>query len=562
MYKSLICYIKYIWVPFSTSLLILTCSSGQTGGADSEELKKNDIQTISNTEEQSTLNIETGNLKNTITTIPAGALAIGTKVGMKEASTTPTSFTNAGTPASSPVNITATDADGNPVTELSVPMKIQIPISNTALHLATESTEDNLCALLETPNQNYYVWRRSALTIENNFTIFQSKRLGIFQLVYCGSEPLDGFEEAAESGIGGDASESLINITLSANSKYNRDFGHTHICVGIATNVHDNSPTFYSLNNYPHTPKNEITLKMTASQKNDINQLEDDSTAYMFFLFQADDQQCDESKLSDDSDESSFYKAAFLFPTKASNIKSSNISGNFGETGGDFALKSVYLKIGREDGGTFASTNNSDICIETTSSTSNGGWVELTSNITTGSKINGGETLEAFYVDNSNSNPSLHITHNSKICYDTSSYAGNSTSTTQIYLSNHKSFTENENLYITPLDLSLGLSSIAAFIDKKRVCIRIYPKDTTITGRSESEKQNLALVNILTSITETSTYKLYLPYEAGSIYTVGFKHLSESENCATDKQDEIEAYNKSLEGSLNVQASDLNISYP
>src|SRR5690606_39131727 len=58
---------------------------------------------------------------------------------------------------------------------------------------------------------------------------FDSTKFGTFQLVYCGTETLAGFQDAADSDIAGAASKALLTLTVPGSL----DVGQRSYCAGV-----------------------------------------------------------------------------------------------------------------------------------------------------------------------------------------------------------------------------------------------------------------------------------------------------------------------------------------
>ncbi|MBQ49819.1 MAG: hypothetical protein CMP10_20730 [Zetaproteobacteria bacterium] len=145
--------------------------------------------------ETAKIEVTSGDLAGTALNINRGTLSVGTVVEIASI-TQPEVFTNTEVNEASPaVAIVAVDEDGEKVLEANNPMTITLPIKITGLNSST----DQLCMLLApsaaiTP----IVWRRSALTVENNAVSVKTINFGIFQVVYCGTEFMSGFDEAKD----------------------------------------------------------------------------------------------------------------------------------------------------------------------------------------------------------------------------------------------------------------------------------------------------------------------------------------------------------------------------
>lgn len=151
--------------------------------------------------------------------VPAGAVAAGTEVTVQKVADDP-AFAVGVTSASSTVEIKAIGPDGVSIEVATQPMSIALAIdSGSSLHFSLydlTSTFDNMCILLKTTSGKQMIWRRTLLTIDavaKKVTI-QSLYFGKYKAVYCGADPVSGFEDAVESGATGTA-QLKIGMTIS-----------------------------------------------------------------------------------------------------------------------------------------------------------------------------------------------------------------------------------------------------------------------------------------------------------------------------------------------------------
>lgn len=178
-------------VKFAMLFLIASCNS-QTNYNSSQKIGASEKVLDG---KDTVLKITKGKAKGTQVSLPTGALAVGTEIDL-DLTSSPAEFPLDKNPkASEAISIAAMTASGIDVTELSSPMTISIPYTNS-LSLLEDGTE-RMCALLKS-NAGLFVWRYDHLTINlaSKRVIFSSDKMGTFQLAYCGHEKLDGFEEA------------------------------------------------------------------------------------------------------------------------------------------------------------------------------------------------------------------------------------------------------------------------------------------------------------------------------------------------------------------------------
>jgi hypothetical protein len=182
----------------------------------SKNTKASSQSSVTSDTEATFIELKRGAAKGTTVDIPPGSLALGTDVSLSEVDS-PEEFNVEGVDeASAAIEVSAVGADGQAVTELSAPMTIAIPYVSGASLMAlagVAKTGDNLCALLKSPS-GLFLWRRSSLSIdeEKKKASFQSLNLGIFKLVYCGNETMDGFKDADAAGIG--ATSAVVTMKI------------------------------------------------------------------------------------------------------------------------------------------------------------------------------------------------------------------------------------------------------------------------------------------------------------------------------------------------------------
>ena len=166
--------------------------------------------------------------------IAAGTVAAGTQVTVQKAAA-PAEFAAAGSTASSPVQVSATNADGTPASQVATPMTVNLAVSSSpSLTLAAAAVADNLCVLLKvSSNGSLYVWRRSALTYDANSHLakISTRFFGTFQVVYCGSDTLAGFADASLQGATG---ESKLAVALTTPAGLDGDLGPGVLCAFVA----------------------------------------------------------------------------------------------------------------------------------------------------------------------------------------------------------------------------------------------------------------------------------------------------------------------------------------
>ncbi len=178
------------------------------------------------TDQGATVKIDSGSE----VTIQPGALAVGANVTVAKAET-PSEFSSTGlSSGSSAVDISGTSPTGEALTVATSPMTIALSVDGGAsLALKPEANADQLCVVLKAKAGGLYVWRRSGINYEDaaKKASVQSLHFGTYQVVYCGAEPLSGFNDASLAGITG---EDKATLEVSIPSRYKSQYGAAKVC--------------------------------------------------------------------------------------------------------------------------------------------------------------------------------------------------------------------------------------------------------------------------------------------------------------------------------------------
>ncbi|MBQ49820.1 MAG: hypothetical protein CMP10_20735 [Zetaproteobacteria bacterium] len=146
--------------------------------------------------ETAKIEVTSGDLAGTTLNINTGTLSVGTVIEIASTAQPQAFATTEVNEASPPIAIVALDEDGQQVLEANSPMTITLPVKAAGLN---NSSTDQLCMLLApSADLTPIVWRRSALTVENNTVSVKTVNFGVFQVVYCGTEFMSGFDEAKD----------------------------------------------------------------------------------------------------------------------------------------------------------------------------------------------------------------------------------------------------------------------------------------------------------------------------------------------------------------------------
>lgn len=535
---------------FSISTSFLGCSAADTEDSESKVLKGSDSEEIQDGVE-STLEIESTKtpLQGSKVTIPTGSLAVGSTVGLKPVADQPDSFSSTGfVAANDPVEITAVDSNGNPVTETINPLTIQLPVSGSSL---ADQTEDNLCVFLEwAEDQSMYVWRRSSIKISEGLASFDTTKLGIFQLVYCGNDTLEGdYKDAQTENIAGTASESLVELSIPQNEDhFSFRFNHTHICVGIGADNSDGKTEVWNFSDHNHTPGEAIDLKIYKGGLKDISELDDNKLGFVFVAFQDATQTCDTSVLDDTKH---VHNAIFAWFKLGSEIKSGNLKGSLGDTNASFGLEKVNMALGRSDSGSQAASAAADACLGSHVTSNSGGIVEITTSLAANYKIGDSSTqsLPRVYTTDSSAKHKEYLTVNSKHCIDSEVNNINNAAIDQPYSVFFRNSSTGTTHYLTPVDISLSISALFP-----RVCVQVYPKGSSLASKNETSRSEIILSSVLVSQSESSPYKLYVPFQDAGVYDLAYKVYSDAtKDCSASTDLFVPAENKILNSSIVVQ---------
>lgn len=230
-----------------TLLLAVYCGRSQVGNDKYNSKIPPETTKITDPNTGVTLSITKGAASGTTVAFSPGTLEIDTSVFVEVVSM-PADFNVSNVTRSSPAISVGASGGGSSVTTLSSPLAISVPVdtlSLTGLDLTARSTE-NLCMFLKSGSELFY-WRKSALTLHasegKNFAKVLSNRLGIFQLVYCGNEPLPGFVDASQAKLSvGKEHKITFDAALYGMSQ-------AKLCIGVVSgskkpNGADESPEF------------------------------------------------------------------------------------------------------------------------------------------------------------------------------------------------------------------------------------------------------------------------------------------------------------------------------
>ncbi|MEI8026143.1 MAG: hypothetical protein WCI18_07325 [Pseudomonadota bacterium] len=214
-----------------TLVLAAYCGRSQVGSDKTTTKIAAETAKVTDPSAGATLSITKGPAAGTTVAFSPGSLEIDTSV-YAEVVSMPNDFNISSVARSSPAISVSATSKGSSITTLSSPLAISVPVDTLSLtdwNLTTRSA-DNLCMFLKSGSDLFF-WRKSALTLSTssgkNFAKVLSTRVGVFQLVYCGSETLPGFVDATEAKLGvGKEHKITFDSAL-----YGR--GQAKLCIGV-----------------------------------------------------------------------------------------------------------------------------------------------------------------------------------------------------------------------------------------------------------------------------------------------------------------------------------------
>jgi hypothetical protein len=431
-------------------------------------------------------------------TVPPGAIAAGSTLIVEQVPA-PASF-GVGTTvqaASPALQIGAKGSDGSELPQASAPMTVTLDLpaaEGGALALLPTATEDNLCVLLEAKDATLIVWRRAALALDGaaRTASVQSPYFGTYQLVYCGSEPLPNFKDAALVGL---SSEPKLTSTLTVPADFRAATGHGKYC-GFVVGLGDDKNEIIAVAEASVTAGAAASLPLAV-----VGSLINDTLTYGVGVgLVAATTPC-ELEVGDDL-KSATHKDALLelYVTKVpgATLRASGVTGTFGE--GAYALSQARVAVGAADGVEIASPHAEPlVCIE---SSSPAGWVQVRTAIASDGAIGGAESL-AMPVIGAGSAPSRLTAFLGVGCGHRDVDAANA-KTGSPYMLHWPEQSLDDTFYLSPVNMKIQNS--APEIYQGNACVRIAP-----AGQSADLGQRLV------SLSEPE-YGIYLPFLAEPVY--------------------------------------------
>ena len=475
--------------------------------------------------------------------VPAGVLAAGSSVSVEKASTPDAFSANENvSEASKAVQISAKDKNGNPIAEVSQPMTISLSMEGAALWLSVEKKSENLCALLSAVDKSLVVWRYSALTVESSKVSFLTKKFGTFQLVYCGQETLQGFNEADPAVTG----EETVTLALDIPADQT-DYGQKKYCAGVARfEMCDSSAS----KNEDCGSKDgtviggtEVAAKLGSKQTLEVKVAPSavlSGKDYVMSLFMLTDSQSCPFKVGEEfSFETTVNaKSSLFFLVDEEKVKSGH-KGTLHEAGGNYATQELSFSL--ESGAATPPTIDT-ICI---SIDGENALTMLTESISANGFSSGSSDIQVRAPATLDTSSRIEIAFGSKCAFD---YAQeNNIDTGLPYTVRFHAQSENDfqnGVAIAPIKLDIS-SSLSLIADNG--CFSLFSPGSTSSNLEDSG------LSTLLSLQNTS-YTLYAPvYGTGAqaVADMRMDLLSEDKKCG-DTNSVIPAIEISSQPILNA----------
>jgi hypothetical protein len=504
-------FISILILGLIVSISKLSCSP-QTANKDEEVVVK-DTKEID--EKGGTVAIE-----GTEVTVPPGALAAGSQVAVEKTDTPGEFSSNASEAASYAVNISAKDKDGKAIDSVTTPMTIGIDYGDSA-SLALLGAAEDLCVLLKA-KAGLFVWRRGSLKVASSKVEISTLNFGIFQVVYCGTETLDGFKEATKAQTG----EAGNNVTMIIPSDGN-DFGNDKYCYAVmrAENGSDDEDE-----------EGNFSASIIASGEADVDRGSDQSLTlevapgdvhsdkehYFFISYDTSTADC-AFQLGDQMDNDFAFNNSIFMAFK---VESSDMSAGFEATlyeSGIFDTTSHTISVGRGDGGNMASFHKEKkVCVIFDSDNGRSHFpTAITSN-----GIGSDNSLLIFEPagNTSGEHKEINVVLGSD-CTSLDDRPKSAAETGHPYAINFENDTISDGgtYYITPIDFSIAFAEGVA-------CMRIYKNGALASGDlNESIGETLLQID---GILSPRAYDIYLPFIEGALYDIRLTLMEKGKTCS------------------------------
>jgi hypothetical protein len=431
-------------------------------------------------------------------TVPPGAIAAGSTLTVEEVQA-PASF-GVGTTvqaASPAIQVGAKGSDGSELPQASAPMTITLELPATeasALALLPSATEDKLCVLLEAKDASLIVWRRAALALDGvaRTASVQSPYFGTYQLVYCGSDLLPNFKDAALVGL---SSEPKLTSTLTVPADFRTDTKHGKYC-GFVAGLGDDKHEVIAVAEASATAGAAASLPLAV-----VGSLIDDTLTYGVGVgLVAATTPCglavgDDWKAATDKDA---LLEIYVIKVPGATLRASGVTGTLGE--GAYALAEARVAVGAADGVEISSPHAEPlVCIESSGAA---GWVQVRTAIGSDGAIGGAESL-AVPVLGTGSAKSRLTAFLGVGCGHRDVDAA-SAKTGSPYILHWPEQALDDTFYLSPVTMKIQNS--APQIYQGNACVRIAPK-----------RQSADLGKRLVSLSEPE-YGIYLPFLADPVY--------------------------------------------
>lgn len=517
---------------FILTLIVLGTSCGRKTSSDSddggEKVLKKEKASI---DAETTLTIDEGELSGTELIIPQGALAIGALFSVAETAA-PASFTSDGevVVATKPLRISATGDDGGDINTLQQPMTLSLPLGDSLGLAAIEKNEDNLCAFLETGSGDKYLWRRASLSLsaDRKKVGLTSIKLGVFQIVFCGTKEVSGFTDVEQTEVvTGSKVDSFAIITIPA-SKFN--FGQSHVCAGVASQGDDELflAEHVGFAESAFAGK-DVTLRFTYTDGKDSSAFNQD---YAMFFISMVDSACEKYETVGDyflGNDGNLRPNAITLVVTKEDILAGKVKGTLGQEGTLFAMKKMALALGQpNDTRDFSSVNFPELCLQ--GDEGGGGNYSI--------KVKSGK----FYDRKDQELTHLYFPVLEELdfklrlqlhkCADTS--AMESDATERFYSISEKTVTETDTIHILPVNFAIQtggwefgigeLESPDSPSTAQNFCVSVYPasvvssSESSFTAASQSEIFHMAGIVTTGTGGSSKTYQAPVFYYSENSY--------------------------------------------
>lgn len=526
---------------FLYSSLLITCADSLFDGK--KKTKADGKTSVVEADQDTLLNVTSGDLSGASVNVPTGALAVGSSVNINSADV-PSSFEGHSgvSVASSPMSVTGTSPSGEALNELDSAMTLKLPISGASLALAdVEKSTDNLCVFLNSAAGDFYVWRRDAMNIEDSIAVIESKLFGVYQLYYCGSQTLSAAKNAKDEKVAGSASQAILSLTIP--SAYTTSYNS--VCAAVIKGVsHEgrivNLDDFkiFALSSAKISSATDLSIDVFGSPGSGLQSLGNDDEIYFVVAFQETTNNGCQTNPANKTQIRDFIagKKTIGFRRKASSVKAATLTATLGE--GDMELSSSSLSLATPAGSMAPFAANGCLSVSTKGDGEGGFSHTLFSIAATTGKVNNAASLSISSVPSSNAENESAAYLNTQDCFADSVY--NSTVTdsvdSQPYASIWRNQTLSSGLKLVATNFKVKTNAALVLLND-RACLQLFSTDLgDVTGLSLEDRASKRVFEYVSKLaTSFSNDKFYLPYNADNEYDGFIKPLTDDESCSSNK---------------------------